>query len=366
MIPAALRALEAQGFETRLDEVETRRAGQIFPQIDGRVQIRRGKARLAFIAEAKRTATPGTLGAVVAQLRHLEDATGEPALLVAEYLPPPAAQRLVDLGRQFIDTAGNAYLDGPGLYVCVLGRRPTTMGAKDPEGKAFTAAGLKTVFALLCDPELAAAPLRQIATAADVAFGGLPPILADLERSGDLVQTKRTRRLVGTKKLLDIWAMGYARTLRPRTILGRYRAGIEDWEKWDLQHDGCLWGGEPAAQLLVGHIRPGMLTIYARKRPAWLIVQRKMRLTDQAGTEVTIEIRAPFWGPELMGPRKDVVPLPLVYADIPSGGRCPLHRDSGTALWKTSRSTAPTALNSSAPFLSWPSSRPALGAPESG
>src|SRR5436190_13436603 len=107
LIPAALRALEDQGFEVELQDVEPRRNGKVLPGIDGRVFIRRGKTRLDYILEAKRTATPGTLGGLVAQLRHLEAATGKKALLVAEHVPPPAARRLMQLGRHFIDTAGN-------------------------------------------------------------------------------------------------------------------------------------------------------------------------------------------------------------------------------------------------------------------
>lgn len=57
--------------------------------------------------EIKKQVTPATLGAVLAQLDRLKG----PGLLATGYVTPPMAERLRQLNIQFIDLAGNAYLE---------------------------------------------------------------------------------------------------------------------------------------------------------------------------------------------------------------------------------------------------------------
>jgi len=62
------------------------------------------------------------------------------------------------------------------------------------------------VFALLCRPDLVAAPYRKIAEAAGVALGAVTPVFRDLGRLGFLRVTKaRGRRLERQAELLDAW-----------------------------------------------------------------------------------------------------------------------------------------------------------------
>lgn len=323
LILRALGTLETHGLRALLEPWDAAVAGL---PIQGRICVGKGREALEWLAIVRRSVTPATLGALVVQLRQVEDATGKKALLVAEHVAPPVAERLKDLGHQFMDAAGNAYLDGPGLHFWVVGRRPRTKAARDPIGKAFTKAGLKTLFALITEPALAGAPQRRIAEAADVALGTIPNVLADLEQRGNLAVAGRNRRLIGTKRLLDEWAMAYARTLRPKVPTRRYDAPtIGDWKKWDLAADGCRWGGEPAARQLVDHLVPGVLTIYADRLPIRLVVDRRLK-TALGAREAVVEIRRPFWGAPLVAdvPRPDVVPTPLVYADLLAVGdaRC--------------------------------------------
>jgi len=48
--------------------------------------IRVGREPIDYLVEAKRAVTPATLGAAVAQLRHLAAVAGRPASLVTDYL----------------------------------------------------------------------------------------------------------------------------------------------------------------------------------------------------------------------------------------------------------------------------------------
>src|SRR2546428_13027792 len=100
----------------------------------------------------------------------------EPTLLVAPYITREVAERCRDLHLPFIDTAGNAYLEAPGLLVYVVGQqRPADV--RPDRFRALNAAGLQVTFALLCQPDLILTNYRKIAAAAGVALGTGGPVM---------------------------------------------------------------------------------------------------------------------------------------------------------------------------------------------
>lgn len=295
-------------------------------RVDAWLRVTKDKQHVDYAVEVKRQVTPQTLGAVVAQLKHWGEITKKPPLLVTAHVTAPVADRLAAVDQQFVDAAGNAYLNAPGIFVLITGRKPEKDTTIEKPGRAFTAAGLKTLFALICNPELAAAPYREIAAAAGVALGALPGVLAGLQQAGHLHVMGSKRKLITTRRLLDEWALAYARTLRPKQLLRTLVAPtFETWRMWGLQADQAKWGGEPAAALLTKHLEPGGLTLYVEKMPARLIVEHRMTTARPNDEHNLVEIRERFWGEGLHNTdRADVVPQALVYADLLATGdaRC--------------------------------------------
>ncbi|MDO8774630.1 MAG: type IV toxin-antitoxin system AbiEi family antitoxin [Burkholderiaceae bacterium] len=288
------------------------------------LRVRRDGRQVDYVVEAKNRLTPATLGAATMQLQHV--AAGRPALLVTDYLTPPMAERLRQQQQPFADTAGNVYLEGTGLLVYVTGRKLQDKAAAPHAGKAYTTTGLKVIFALLCEPTLADAPQRAIAAAAGVALGAIPAVLADLQQTGHLLVLPKHRRLNATKRLLDEWALTYARRLRAKTLQATYVVkDFDAWPQWPLDAP-ALWGGEPAANLLVQYLKPGVLTIYADRLPPKLLMEQRMTMarSGQVGDRV-LEWHKPFWGNmPATTPRPDIVHPVLVYADLLATGdaRC--------------------------------------------
>ena len=282
-------------------------------------------ALITYAVEARTRLTPATHGAVTMQLQQVAATTGHPVLLVTDYLTPPMAQKLREQKQQFADAAGNVYLEGPGLLVFVTGRKPQTDQLVPHAGKAQTMTGLKVTFALLCDPLLADAPQRAIAARAGVALGALPAVLADLQQTGELLVRGKSRRLNATRRVLNDWALAYARRLRAKTLQAIYAVkDFHTWPQWQLGEPE-LWGGEPAANLLVQYLRPGVLTIYADKLPPTLQARHamtKVRTAAENGT--TLEWRKPFWGALPAAVHPNAVPPVLIYADLLATGdaRC--------------------------------------------
>ena len=299
------------------------------PEADAWLRLEKDKQHIDFVVEIRRTVQPATLGAVVARLRRLAAEAGREPLLITTHVTPPMAEQLRALNQAFADTAGNAHVNGPGLTVLVMGRKPEKQpAAVRAEGKAFTTAGLKVVFALICDADLVKAPHRAIAAAANVALGVVPAVFADLHKLGFVAAYGRKRALHPNRRLLDHWAVAYARTLRPKTLVRKVVPDpFDGWKTWNPGAFGGQWGGEAGGALLTNYLRPGEITLYADKVPGLWMAQHKMRTPVAGGATRYLELRRPFWGQTLKHPEgvpTDVVPPALVYADLlaTGDGRC--------------------------------------------
>jgi hypothetical protein len=294
-------------------------------QADALMRVGKGKGQIEYVVGVKRSLVASTLGAATMQLRQMAT-DASPALLLTDYLTPPMAASLREQKQQFVDAAGNAYLQGPGFMVYVTGRKPPAKPIAPHTGKAHTLTGLKVMFALLCAPALVDASQRAIAAAAGVALGSIPAVLADMQQTGHIRVLGKHRQLNANKRLLDEWALAYARRLRGKTLQGIYTAtDFETWKTWSINSPQAQWGGEPAATLLVRHLVPGVLTVYADKLPPRLLVEQKMvtARSVQVGDTV-LEWRKPFWGLMPFEGRDDTVHPVLVYADLLATGdaRC--------------------------------------------
>jgi hypothetical protein len=304
LIDTALAAVRQLGIDA---EVERRQPKLGRAQADALIRVRHGDQEILYAAEVKRGLRPAFLGAVLQQLERL----GEQALLVTDYVTPPLADELRARRVAFIDTAGNAYLDRPPLLVWVKGQRPAKRAAAQTAGRAFQASGLKVIFALLCHPEQADLPYREIAKQAGVAHGTVGWVMAELLKLGFVAEVGGERRLLQPERLLQQWVEAYARTLRARLVLGRFKAEKLDW--WGtvdpLKYELTM-GGEGAAARLTRHLRPGTLTFYGEKAEPRFLLDHRLR-TDPAGE---VEILRRFWGFDNDDPA--LTPTLLVYADL--------------------------------------------------
>lgn len=314
------RALDAlkrtTGLEGRVVARETEvRKDQ---RADALIEIKADGQLHRYLVEAKtRVDRVATLGHLKARL----DLLGERHLLFAPYITTTIAKQCRDLDIAFLDTAGNTYLQAPGLYVFVTGEKPegltaTIMGT----GGGGTATALRVVFALLCKPELLNAPYRDIVDAAGVALGAIGWVFFDLEGRGLIAgkQRKRNRRLLEPIRLFDEWVTNYPIKLRPKLNPQRFRAPNPDWWKNAVLTDlGAYWGGEIAAAHLTDYLKPETCTIYldpqkGRDALTKLVATHRLR----ADPEGHVEILDKFWNLPADTRQPEIVPPILVYADL--------------------------------------------------
>jgi len=316
--PTLERVLHAIGTETglttRVLEWEPRFHWHTPVRPDALVEINAPKQAEQFAVEIKNVDRFETLH----QLRALWPRQAKPPLLIAApYITPQMAERCRDMDLYFADTAGNLYLKAPGLHLYVTGRRRPPDLITAEIGRITNPAGLRVVFALLCQPELLNATYRQIGAAARVALGTIGPVIKELEARKHItpaVEGARAprRRFLDTPRLVQEWVALYPAVLRPKLNLRRFKAQHPGWtEGLNLEPHHAYWGGEVAANRLLHQLVPETATIYARQTQKQLIAENKLR----ADINGNVEILDVFWNAPFLT-LGDVVPPILAYADL--------------------------------------------------
>lgn len=350
LLEQALAALRAWGLKAEMRSAEV---GPIAEQ--DLLELSKGTYAQIYTCDTRRKLSAPMAGALITQLKQTAESTTFPVLLVADYIAPKLGERLRAAGQEYIDAASNAWLNsGPFLIFC-FGNGPApkgslasivaTHGVADVVAssaylsaasvaarsgvtatRSVTPAGIKLLFALMCQPGLAQATYRELAAAAGVSLGALTQTLEDLQQHGYVALMGRSRRLLASRRLLDDWALMYARTLRPKLLLRTLAApDATHWQDWSLTEDAALWGGEPAAHLHIGFLRPGVLSVYANKLPGRLLVSQRLKAPEPGQLDRLVEIRRIFWGAALHdGAPGNTVPAVLIYADLLATGdaRC--------------------------------------------
>jgi hypothetical protein len=179
---------------------------------------------------------------------------------------------------------------------------------------------IQVVFSLLSFPGLVKATVRQIAGTVRVGLGTADRVLHRLELQGFLRGGRGTRRLTRRELLLEEWVTAFTSRLRPRLVLGRFRALRPDWcEQADITPHHAHWSGEVAAARLHLLDHPQAVSIYADAVPGRLLIENRLA-RDPEGS---IEILRRFWADPIQdgssphaGPDLGLVPLPLIYADL--------------------------------------------------
>ena len=147
---------------------------------------------------------------------------GRKLLVFARYIPPPSARKLINAEAHFIDLCGNVHFHRPPhFHWTSLGNRQSA-GLGQP--RVQTAATLQLLFTLIAYPESAAWPVRDLADRAGVSKSKA----AATRRS--LLEDRTIRTVNGQFKFndpldfVDQLVSGYRQILRPRLMIGRFRA----------------------------------------------------------------------------------------------------------------------------------------------
>jgi len=272
------------------------------------LSLRWNGGKADYRAEVKRGLRPSTFGSFALHIKQLDPE----ALLITDYVSPPLAEQLKEYGIQFVDAAGNAYLNHESLLIWVKGERPSQRLRAPVLGRAFQPTGLRVLFSLLAVPGLMRKPYRVIAEHTGVAHGTVGIVMTELSKLGFLAEIGGQRRLLQPERLMRQWVEGYARTLRPKLLLKTFRAStIGWWQTLDTKGLGLVLGGEAAAARITGIIEPEIITLYGSKAAlTGFMIKHPMEPNDGGNVEVLNR----FWHFEHEPP--ELTPPLLTYADL--------------------------------------------------
>ncbi|XAZ82186.1 type IV toxin-antitoxin system AbiEi family antitoxin (plasmid) [Fibrella sp. ES10-3-2-2] len=277
---------------------------------DGCLIVNTGSKMIRLAAQVKRQAMAHQLG----QLNQ----TGKPksdTLLLAEHISDALKQTLRQTHQNYLDGAGNCYIQVAGTLLIVQGRKlaQSPVVAKQPFGKS----GLRVLFTLLIHPDAINLNIRELAEQTGVSVGTAQHTVDYLKKSGYVVAVDdKRKKLTNTEKLREQWVSRYASALKPSLTLGRFRSpknlSPAEWRQLNLQ-PGTYWSGEPAADALTGDLRPATLTLYTDQDRAGLFKAYKL-LPDIDGP---VEVHEVFWKKQADTTNvPPVVPPLLIYADL--------------------------------------------------
>lgn len=251
-------------------------------------------------------------------------ASGWVPLVVSPAFEDATVWELADAGICFLDERGNAHLVLDGQTVLFTraspGERPgraIKAARKGSRASKVRSSALslgrvshQVAFALLCEPQLAGAPVRRLAAEAGVSLGTAHKTSNELMDAGFLVKG----RLRNAGRLLDAWAAAYQRIaftpLTPRVLYAQGREWVEQL-RLDPTPD-ALVGGAIAAGVLTGELRATDGIAYVRNVGRAV---KLLRLTPSP-TAFRVDLRDRFWGEGLPSPQPGLVPSVLVFGDL--------------------------------------------------
>ncbi|MBI5374228.1 MAG: hypothetical protein HZA77_02265 [Candidatus Schekmanbacteria bacterium] len=237
-----------------------------------------------------------------------------PMIVITKYVNRQMADEFKQNGIEFIDTAGNAYINQPPLYIFIKGNKPPETFTRTPLRRTFQPTGLKLIYAFLCNRGLENKSYREIAATAGVALGTVVWLMKELKELGYLLDMgKRGNKIIQREKLFQRWVTAYPEKLRPKQILGHFKGEQDWWQQKELNPLDAQWGGEVAAAKLTQYLKPQLITIYTTTLQInQLLMENRLR-KDPEGE---VEILERFWIREQEGTHEDTVHPILIYADL--------------------------------------------------
>ena len=256
---------------------------------DAVITLDTSEQQLEFNVELKTIHRKESLQALIANRRPPHH------LLICNVLTPFLASYCADHHINYIDAAGNARINVPGMMLWISGRQLSAPPlSKAPiNGKRISIGTMKLIFVLLAYPEVLNTTYRKISALAGISLGMVSKGYSYLKDEGFIRASDKQLRLMEPEILVVEWIRNYRSVLRPK-LGGIQLTAPDDWHDVSLQ-DGEIWGGEVAADQLTHYLKPEQLQLFTPKPLQQRIGDLKLR-PDQQGR---FWLTPSFWGEEL-------------------------------------------------------------------
>jgi hypothetical protein len=284
------------------------------PEIDGALNLNYKGHTQRFYVEIKKELREYQLPGIFKLKKEFD-----PIMIITAKLYPKIRDALTEQGIGYIEMNGNIYIETENILLKIEGKQNQHM-KPEKRGRAFTKAGLKTLFLFLTNENDLNDTYREIAKNAGIALGNVNRILEGLIEEGFVLRiNEKDLKLINKEQLLQKWIAAYTEKLKPAIKIGNFRFNnpndFMDWKNIMLTNTRTQWGGEPAGNIYTKYLQPEYLTMYANLNKADLIKDFRF-IPDPDGNVIVYE---KFWMEK--EPYKNVVHPIIAYADLLATGK---------------------------------------------
>lgn len=230
------------------------------------IAVSDGQQTWVFRTECARHIRPSTAAYRLGSLRSAgaNDGAALPLMLFAERITDSIGEILREQSVNYVDTAGNAWIQQPGLRIWIEGRPPTK--ARKAQPKATTPTALQLIFLLLKDRRWCERSYRELAERTGLALGTIGWNMNALIHAGHVQRLQGQRRLRAPLELLATWEQNWHDRLRPRldpkSCKGSPDPAFESLLRRCAQNSSWLVGGELAATCVIEGVQAASATIH--------------------------------------------------------------------------------------------------------
>lgn len=257
----------------------------------GVLELRIAGARLLTTIAARPALAEAHLG-TLRLLAQQAETRGERLLVCTRRATSATRENVRRLGACYIDIAGNASLEAPGIHVQIAGRAP----AKQPAIRARLAGtDLRLLHILIRDGGTASRTQRELAEQSGVALGAVGKGLRNLEAHGLLrARGPMIRDVVDLLRAQAEFAEGWATVLRRKLAARSYRHVDPARESRLLAGiaklgDDCLLGGELAAARTTDELQTRGATLHVRAGERGRVVRELGLVPDDRGAIIIVD-----------------------------------------------------------------------------
>jgi len=269
-----------------------------------------------FYCIAKKNARNSNLGIIINQINEFRNSiiNNKNTLFVGEYIAKDVADSLIENKINYLDVAGNCYINTKDLKIIIEGKKQQKH-KNISQARVFQEAGLKLLLLLIEDRDAMEYSYRVLAEKSNIALGSVSQVMKELEESNYILKTNNTRIIKNRADLIERWVVAYNEILKPRLFRKKYKAINLDYLREtvnEIRYNSVVFGGEPAAEKMTNYLKPLDYIIYTNVDLNE--IGRDLRLVpDNMGN---VAIYNTCWNESLNNKNQNIAPALVVYADL--------------------------------------------------
>lgn len=256
-------------------------------------------SELELVCEIKTGLSRNMLEPVVRLLQSAVE--GRPAMIIANCIDAKLGEGLRELGVNYLDASGNAYIKLTPFFVFIEGQSIADGLTQIKPAKLFSSTDLQVIYALLTNPDLLNENYREVSRCANVALGVCGSVFRELKDQGYFVEAVSTKKREwrARHKLIGRWVEQYPMLIR-RTFLGEFSIANFDWlRSADLNNFDAQIGGGLAVARYTQVKANNNVSVYVSDQQQWQFI-REMGFVkedhESSDSKPRVKVFSKFWG----------------------------------------------------------------------